>query len=341
MNLKTVVPLSAATVLGLVAAIVAAQLVRQRPVLIVEGDQTRALSMTEVVVAGKDIAPGTVLKLEDLATARFESGSAPPEAPRSMATLVNRVAKVQVPRGQVFHPTMLAEQGVAGGLSAVIPDGMRAMTVEVNEFTGLAGLIEPGNRVDVIARVRDGSDDKNETVRTIVQDVQVLAIGNVLTNSKALSENNGQNAAQKAEAESTLPASKQPGARSATLLLSPEDVERLDLAMGQNPTMSIRFALRSPVDRKPAGTAGATMASLMTSGGGGGVPATDPTGGDARLASAKSGPTTRAADDVFGVTSGPVRPAPSGKAGMRSITVIRAGVPTQVEVEDTMADHAE
>lgn len=323
MNLKTVVPLSASAVLGLVAMIVAAQLVQQRPVIIQEGDQQHALAMVDAVVAARDLAPGTLLTAADLATTRFEAGGAPPDAPKSVASLVNRVIKFQIPRGQVFHPSMLAEKGVAGGLSAVIPDGMRAVTIEVNEFTGLAGLIEPGNHVDVLCRLKDEQEKTGEQTRTVVQDVQILAIGQTLTNSRAIAEAGP--TVTKAPEEGTLPgSSKQNVARSVTLLLSPENAERIDLAMGENPTMKMRLVLRSPTDRKASDTAGATMASLL-----GNADGTD--GSGARLASARKGPTTRATGDVFdnAVKLGGTKPVG------RSVTVIRAGVPSIVEVEES------
>lgn len=331
MNLKTVVPLSAAAVLGLVAAIVAAQLVKQRPVIIQEGDQSRALNMSEVVVAARDLAPGTILGPADLTTARFEATGTPPGSFKATSLLVNRVVIQQMPRGQAFHPSMLAEKGVAGGLAAIIPDGMRAITIEVNEFTGVAGLMEPGNRVDILARIKNGNDAEKTQTRTVVQDVQILAIGQVLTNTKAVSEPmpDAATAAQKAQAESTLPASKQPGARSVTLLLSPEDAERIDLAMGENPTMAMRLALRAPNDRKPTETAGATLASLMKGS------RADVLDDDAKLAGAKLGPTTRRSsggvDDAFDTK---VTARPAG----RTVTIIRAGVASTVEVEGPAAE---
>lgn len=328
MNLKTVVPLSAAGVLGLVAAIVAAQLVQQRPVIIQDGEQSHKLELTDAVVAARDLAPGTLLTAADLTTTRFEAGTCPPDAPRSPAAILSRVVKVQVPRGQVFHPSMLAEKGVAGGLSAVIPDGMRAVTIEVNEFTGLAGLIEPGNRVDVLCRLK-GADLKGELAElgeqtlTIAEDVTILAIGQTLTNSKAVAEAGA--ASAKPTDEGTLPgSSKQAIARSVTLLLSPDDAERIDLAMGENPTMKMRLVLRSPTDRRAIQTDGATMASLVKKGG---------SAASLRLAGMKSRATTQAAGDVFGTAA-----AAAAKPAGRTVTVIRAGVPSVVEVEDSTAD---
>ena len=155
-----------------------------------------------------------------------------------------------------------------------------------------------------------------------MQDVQILAIGQTLTNTKAIADPVGTAANAKPPEEGTLPgSSKQQIARSITLLLSPENAERIDLAMGENPTMKMRLVLRSPTDRQSTETGGATMASLLGNAG--------DADGAARLASAKQGPTTRGANDAFGASTKLV-----GKPASRSVTVIRAGVPSVVEVED-------
>ena len=332
MNVKTVVPLCSAAVLGLAAAIVASQLVRQRPVVI-DGKATQsAIELTDVVVAAHDLAPGQPLKIDDLAVVRFDAKTLPLDAPRSIAPLVNRVVKLQVPRGQVIHPaSMLADAGVLGGLAAAIPAGMRAMTLEVNEFTGVAGLVEPGNRIDVLARVKESDADKaGDMTRTIAQDVQVVAVGQTLTNRQAVTDPTsigGDKA--KLEADGQLPASKAAAApiRSITVLVTPEQAERLDLALGQNPTMAVRMSLRSPVDREATKTEGATLASLRVDAGED-APAT--------LASSKQPARTPGADDVFGPNGGKptFKPATADAGGQtRSVTVIRAGVATLVEVE--------
>ena len=343
MNLKKVVPLCAAGVLGLAAAIVASQLVRQRPVVIDGTSQQAMIELADVVVAARDLAPGQVIVADDLTVARFDARTAPLDAPRDATPLLGRVLRLQVPRGQVIHPaSMLADRGVAGGLAAVVPAGMRAMTIEVNEFTGVAGLIEPGNRLDILARLKEtDAQDAGSMTRTVAQDVEVLAVGQSLTNRQAVTEAapGAAAAATKAEGDATLPASKIALAtRSLTMLVTPEQAEQIDVAMGENPTMAVRMSLRSPNDRARTSVSGATLAALRG-------PATADGADAARLAGAKlPGATTppiaevRPGDDVFGNAK-----KPTFKAGppTRSITVVRAGVATQVEVDEPLPPEAQ
>lgn len=303
MNLKTVVPLGAAVVLGLVAAIVARQLVAQNPTAVVDGEASN-LNLKDIVVASRDIAPGDTLDADDLTIARVEAKHAPTNAPSNPSSLFNRVAKIQIPQGQIVHETLLAEAGVSGGLPGVIKPGYRAMTIEVNEFTGVAGLLQPGNHIDVLARFQDG--DNGQTTRTVVQNVEIIAVGTELTNKTSA------NSEQSAIAPDQQPQAKQ-FARAITVLVTPADAERLDLAAANQ----ARLALRASLDTDKAAVSGATVASLKG----------DETGtgfGGVRTASHTPG------DDVFSSSQTPTfKPRSEG----HTITIVRAGSVSEVQVE--------
>jgi pilus assembly protein CpaB len=302
MNLKTVVPLGAAVVLGLVAAIVARQLVTQRQTVV--SGTTASVELTDIVVASRDIAPGETLDAEDLTVARVESKNAPANIASNPSTLFNRVAKIQIPKGQIIHELLLAEAGVSGGLPGVIRPGYRAMTIEVNEFTGVAGLLQPGNRIDVLARFNDG--ENGQTTRTVVQNVEIIAVGTELSNKTP------GNTETSAIAPDQQPQNKA-FARAITVLVTPTDAERLDLAAANQ----ARLALRASLDTEKAPVSGATMASLRGE---------SNTGTGQTVQTASHTPS----DDVF---SSSQTPTFNPQRDTHTMTVVRGGVVSEMQVE--------
>ena len=308
MNVKTTIPLAVAVVLGTVAAIVASQIVKQRPVAINADGSGAVMNLTEVVVAAHDIAPGATLGSEDLKVLKIESSAAPANVASNPAALFTRVAKVQIPAGQMVHESLLAEKGVAGGLPGVIAPGYRAMTIEVNEFTGLAGLLEPGNRIDIVARVAE-AEGGGQMSRTIVQNVPIIAVGPNLTSQAANASGENEPVAP---VLADAPQQAKPMARSITILVTPEDAEKIDLASASN---QARVILRASADTETAHVSGATLATLR---GNPSRAARDPA-----LASAKK------SDAVFG----PDTSSAFGKPTYHTVTVIRAGVASVIDVE--------
>lgn len=313
MNLKTVVPLGAAVVLGLVAAIVARQLVSQKQHVVVEGGAS-SVDLTDIVVASRDIAPGATLTAEDLTIARVETKSAPANVAANPSMLFSRVAKIQIPRGQIVHESLLAEVGVSGGLPGVIKPGYRAMTIEVNEFTGVAGLLQPGNHIDVLARFTDG--ESGQTTRTVVQNVQIIAVGTELSNKTPTATGEVNNVIS---GDGQPPQQAKAFARAITVLVTPAEAERLDLAAANN---QARLVLRASTDTEKAAVGGATLASLR-----GDAPTfPDASEKEVRVASKSPG------DDVFGPQ---VKPTFKPRQGTKTITVIRGGVVSETEVEES------
>ena len=320
MNVKTTAPLAVAGVLGLVAAIVASQLVNQKQVVVGKGETLQAaMDLRDVVVAKRDVPPGGTLSADDLVIAHIDAKAAPFNPITDPTKYYGRVAKIQIPRGQLLAETSLAESGVSGGLPGVIPVGFRAMTLEVNEFSGVAGLLEPGNHVDILARVAESdnaaaSGNTAQMTRTVVQNVTVIAVGPSLTSKQSQSVD----PALAPVVPDAAPAAR-PLARSITILVTPDDAEKIDLAAATN---QARFALRASNDDKTAPVKGATLASIR-----GTSPVAEHGPAEVEVAADHKDP----ADTVFGPNAKPAfKPKPNG----RSITVIRAGVPSQIDVEE-------
>src|SRR5439155_4218808 len=97
------------------------------------------------------IGPGQEIRPEDLATGDVSVRSVPEGAYTKVDQLAGRVAQIQLGKGQPIVESLLAPQGSGTGIAALVPIGMRAFTIQVDEFSGLAGMFMPGSRVDVLA----------------------------------------------------------------------------------------------------------------------------------------------------------------------------------------------
>jgi pilus assembly protein CpaB len=202
--------------------------------------QQGAMASNKVVVAAVDVDLGSRLNPQMLSEVEWPSGSVPSGAFRDVKTLQDRVAKTSIMRGEAILEAKLAPVGTKGGLSAVIGEGKRAITVKVNEVIGVAGFVVPGTRVDVMVTLRRESE-RDSMARVVVSDVQVLTAGTRYDQEKA---RDGQ----------PIPTSV------VTLLVTPPDAERIALAATEG---QIMLTLRNPMDRKPTETAGIRTGALL------------------------------------------------------------------------------
>jgi pilus assembly protein CpaB len=230
-NMKAIVLLVLAIITGLAAAVYAASWVSQR------GN----IASTKVVVAAVDIELGSKITPQMLTTSDWPSESVPSDAFRDAAQLQDRVVKAGVLRGEAIVDRKLAPVGTQGGLSAVIAEGKRAMTVRVNDVVGVAGFALPGNYVDVMLNAqqdRGGGQVPNQVSLTVLEQVLVLAV------------------AQEANRDDTKPKV----VSAVTLELSPGDAEKLDLARSVG---TLSLVLRNQLDKNPVATSGVTKAELL------------------------------------------------------------------------------
>lgn len=229
-NIKALGFLVLALITGLAAAIYAASWVAQR------GN----IASTPVVVAAVDIELGSRISPQMLTTSEWPSESVPPDAFKDIAQLQDRVLKAGVLRGEAIVDRKLAPPGTQGGLSAVIAEGKRAMTVRVNDVIGVAGFALPGNYVDVMvnAQKERGQGQSIPVSLTVLEHVLVLAV------------------AQEASRDDTKPKV----VSAVTLELAPEDAEKLDLARSIG---SLSLVLRNQLDKAKVATSGVTKAELL------------------------------------------------------------------------------
>src|SRR5262245_37258413 len=116
---------------------------------------------TEIVVAARSVALGARLSEADLRVAPWPRAVRPEGSFQKISDVVNRGVVVAMVSNEPILESKLAATGSGAGLMAVIPDGMRAVGVKVNDVIGVAGFVVPGSRVDVIL---SGSPGKNNEI---------------------------------------------------------------------------------------------------------------------------------------------------------------------------------
>jgi pilus assembly protein CpaB len=135
--------------------------------------------VAHVVLAARDLQIGTLIKSDDLKLGVAEQQ--PKDAVVSLDAAVGRGVVSTVYAGEVVMEKRLAAAGSGGGLAAMIPTGMRACAVKVDEVVGVAGFVLPGMRVDVIVSGNDTPPGQPSTgnikAKTLLQNLEVLSAG--------------------------------------------------------------------------------------------------------------------------------------------------------------------
>lgn len=242
MNWKTWLPLVIAIVFALAAAKEARDWMLRHP-----GATHQAGNWAQIVIASKDIQPGSAIRPEDLTTTKVEPDHAPAGSFTSVDQLEGRSSASLIVQNQALVESMLAPRGAGSGLQALVPVGMRAITIEVNEYSGLAGLLQPGCHVDIISTIGDGSAT-GQIARTIVQNVTVTAVG----------QRTSPRPAADGDASKSTGTPPEP-TRSITVLATPSQAESIELACA---TGRPRLVLRSGRDSSVASVPGVSIGEL-------------------------------------------------------------------------------
>lgn len=205
--------------------------------------QATPRNMRSVVVAKVEIPLGTKVVAEQLMRVHIPSNAVPDGVFESEDKLLGRVSIVNIAAREPVTDFKLAPEGSTGGLSAVIPEGFRAMTVKVDDVVGVSGFLQPGTMVDVLT-VIDPPDDnarRDPISKIVLQYVKVLASGQNIDRPK-----------NEREAESV---------RVVTLQVTPEQAEKLALASTEG---KLRLVLRNTIDQTDEQTPGANKQSLLS-----------------------------------------------------------------------------
>lgn len=192
----------------------------------------------DVLVAADDLQVGTKIEDKDTKFVHFPSANLPAGVFHRKDKVLGRGVIVPIARGEFILTSKLAGENAGYGLPALIPPGMRAVSVRVNDTTSVSGFVQPGTRVDVLLTGNpEGSNEQQTT--TILENVAVVATGQRME----------RNAAGEARPTPVI-----------TLLVSPDDAQKLTLASNQG---HIQLALRNPLDTKEEDLAAARSGVLF------------------------------------------------------------------------------
>jgi pilus assembly protein CpaB len=201
------------------------------------GRNTNPAPGEEVLVAADDLQVGTKIEEKNVKLVRFTSSDLPAGVFHFTNKVVGRGVVLPISRGEFILTNKLAGENAGAGLPGLIPPGMRAVSVRVNDTTSVSGFVLPGTHVDVLLTGNPGGSSEQQTT-TVLENLAVIATGQKLE----------RNAAGEPQTTPVI-----------TLLVSPDDAQKLTLASNQG---KIQLALRNPLDTKQEELAAARADSL-------------------------------------------------------------------------------
>ena len=204
--------------------------------------QAYTKNMTKVAVAKVPIPIGSKIVAEQIMVVQFPKESTPDGAFESPEKLAGRVAVMNIAAKEPITESRLAPEGTAAGLSAIIPEGYRAMTVKVDDAAGISGFIMPGTLVDVVVTIdpREGSGNQDPISKIVLQNIKVLANGQNIDKPKDEREANS--------------------VKAVTLQVTPEQAEKLALASSEG---KLQLVMRSQIDQGDEQTPGVNKRGLL------------------------------------------------------------------------------
>jgi pilus assembly protein CpaB len=230
---RTIIVVGIAVLVAAIASFGVYRAIQQMPVREIE---VRSLYQ---VVATRDMPMGTLLTPNDVKLVPWPASSPVQGGFTTVEPVLNRGLIGGVVTNEPLTEAKLAPLAAGAGLPPSITEGMRALSIRVNEVVGVAGFVVPGTHVDVLVTLSEGQSDS--LTRVVVSDVQVLTAGTRYDQEKA---RDGQ----------PIPTSV------VTLLLQPLDAERITLASQRG---SLMLTLRNPLDRKLTESRGVRTAALF------------------------------------------------------------------------------
>jgi len=200
-------------------------------------------NLNKVAVAKVAIPIGSKIIPEQIMVVQFPKESTPDGAFETPEKLAGRVAISNIAAREPVTESRLAPEGTAAGLSAIIPEGYRAMTVKVDDAAGISGFIMPGTMVDVVVTIdpREGSGMQDPISKIVLQNIKVLANGQNIDKPKDEREANS--------------------VKAVTLQVTPEQAEKLALASSEG---KLQLMMRSQIDQGDEQTPGVNKRDLLS-----------------------------------------------------------------------------
>jgi pilus assembly protein CpaB len=234
-NKRLIIALFAAVAFGLIAAVSVSRYLASA--------QAYTRNLNNVVVAKVEIPVGTKIVPEQLSVVQFPKAVTPDGTFAVIdEKLIGRVATVRISMREPVTENRLAPVGAAGGLSSVIPDGYRAMTVKVDDVVGVSGFIQPGTLVDIVVTIvpPDNERQRERVSKIVLQNIKVLASGQNIDKPK-----------NEKETERV---------KAVTLQVTPQQAEKLALASSEG---RLQLVMRNSVDQGDERTTGANKTTLL------------------------------------------------------------------------------
>lgn len=228
--------LAVALASGGVAALLAMRYLRQQSNMAVLAPPKKG----DLVIAARPLPLGTVLADADVKTIEWTGAALPVGYATAKADVIGRGVMSPLQENEPLLDSKLAPKGAGGGLPVIIDQGKRALTMRVNDVSGVSGFVTPNTRVDVLLTIDDKVNTGGEqATRIIMQDVRALAAGQQIQPDKD---------------------GKPVSVGVVTFLLTPEQAETLALASGQG---TITLALRNQLDTARVKTFGTRVSALL------------------------------------------------------------------------------
>lgn len=203
--------------------------------------QAPKVLMAPVVVAAKDVDAAQSLKAGELSVVQWPQKNLPKGGFSSIEEAVGRVTVLPMGAGEPIMEPKLAPKGTPAGMVALVSDKKRAMTVKVNEASGVAGFIIPNNRVDVVVSINRGEFSNDPLAKVVLENLRVLGTGQKIIQKD--------------------PDGKPQVVPTVTLEVTPEEGERLALASAEG---HISLVLRGQQDEALVATKGVKTTQLFS-----------------------------------------------------------------------------
>lgn len=192
-----------------------------------------------VMLAKHDLGPGKTISKDDLVTMQLPPDYVPDDVLRQPEQAIGRVPRERILALEFIRLERLADPEAGLGLNAIIPRGMRALSINISDGSAVSGFLNPNNYVDVLVTIRGGGGRPTETV-TLLQAVTVLAVNNRLGTTVQEMDLNYR--------------------PSVTLAVTPELAEKLTHAVAQG---DVTLTLRNDIDVTHVETHGTFAKTLL------------------------------------------------------------------------------
>lgn len=239
--IRAIIFAAVAVVAGVLSIVVLYQLINHYQVQIAEAKKPEDTVM--VIVAARDLYQGVTISEEDLYAVEIPPRFLPENVFLSPEHVVGRIPRERILANEFIRADRLADPESGIGLNAVIPRGMRAISVNITDGKALSGFLNPGNYVDVLVTIAPKKEGGKQETKTILQAVFVLGVNNRQGNESI-------------EEATEKRGSVQP---SVTLLVTAEEAETVAYAENMG---SITLALRNDLDIAYAETTGVDVDAL-------------------------------------------------------------------------------